>query len=78
MRGGSYLLTQAAGPSTGQINMVFVLLLEFTRRLHGCVWISGMSGFLTTPQHKNKISYWVLNKWYLHKKVKNKYVYIKN
>ena len=30
-----------------------------------------------TPQLKNKIGYWVSNKWYLHKKVKIKYVYSK-
>ena len=37
-----------------------------------------MNECLMTPQHKNKIGYWVSNKWYLHKKVKIKYVYIKN
>ena len=27
---------------------------------------SGMNEYLTTPQDKNKIGYWVPNKWYLH------------
>ena len=33
---------------------------------------------LTPPRHKNKIGYWVSNIWYLYKKVKIKYMYIKN
>ena len=40
--------------------------------------LSTMNECLTTPQYKNKIGYWVSNKWYLHKKVKIKYVYIEN
>ena len=37
-----------------------------------------MNAFLTTPKHKNKIGYWVSNMVFTLKKVKIKYVYIKN
>ena len=63
-------------------NPLIMLLSDYYFELYGTVLLfqhysMQMNECLTTPQRKNKIGYWVSKKWYLHRKVKIKYVYIK-